>query len=110
VNRGSIRKNIIFSNSLWTNSEYPNLLKSISIRFMYVFVEKNDQNLPAGLLVAIWSVVIHHSYGNFKEKEIVLMHDWMMHVHSASAPLDVCGMKMAHIHWWRMPLLLGPNY
>jgi len=47
---------------------------------MYVFVEKNDQNLPAGLLVAIWSVVIHHSYGNFKQKEIVLMHDWMMHV------------------------------
>jgi len=26
-------------------------------------------------------------------------------IHSASAPWDVWGMKMAHIHWWRMPLL-----
>ena len=25
-------------------------------------------------------------------------------IHSASAPCDVWGMKMAHIHWWRMPL------
>jgi hypothetical protein len=29
--RGSTRKNAIFSNSLWTNSEYPNSLKSMSI-------------------------------------------------------------------------------
>ncbi len=29
--RGSTRKNVIFSNSLWTNSEYPISLKSISI-------------------------------------------------------------------------------
>ena len=29
--RGSIRKNVIFSNSLWTNPENPNLLKSMSI-------------------------------------------------------------------------------
>ena len=29
--RGSTRKNVIFSNSLWTNSEYPNSLKSMSI-------------------------------------------------------------------------------
>jgi hypothetical protein len=29
--RGSTRENVIFSNSLWTNSEYPNLLKSMSI-------------------------------------------------------------------------------
>ena len=27
--RGSTRENVIFSNSLWTNSEYPNLLKNI---------------------------------------------------------------------------------
>ena len=27
--RGSTRKNVIFSNSLWTNSEYPNLLKNM---------------------------------------------------------------------------------
>ncbi len=30
-NRGSTRKNVIFSNSLWTNSEYPISLKSMSI-------------------------------------------------------------------------------
>ena len=29
--RGSTRKNVIFSNSLWTNSEYPISLKSMSI-------------------------------------------------------------------------------
>jgi hypothetical protein len=29
--RGSTRKNVIFSNSLWTNSEYPNLLKNMFI-------------------------------------------------------------------------------
>ncbi len=29
--RGSTRKNVIFSNSLWTNSDYPNSLKSMSI-------------------------------------------------------------------------------
>jgi len=27
TSRGSTRENVIFSNSLWTNSEYPNLLK-----------------------------------------------------------------------------------
>ena len=29
--RGSTRENVIFSNSLWTNSEYPNLLKNMFI-------------------------------------------------------------------------------
>ena len=29
--RGSTRKNVIFSNSLWTNSEYPISLKNMSI-------------------------------------------------------------------------------
>ncbi len=29
--RGSTRKNVIFSNILWTNSEYPNLLKNMFI-------------------------------------------------------------------------------
>jgi hypothetical protein len=29
--RGSTRKNVIFSNSLWTNSEYPISLKYMSI-------------------------------------------------------------------------------
>ncbi len=31
LDRGSTKKNIIFSNSLWTNSEYPNSLKYMSI-------------------------------------------------------------------------------
>ena len=31
VGRGSTRKNAIFSNSLWINSEYPNLLKNMFI-------------------------------------------------------------------------------
>ncbi len=29
--RGSTRENVIFSNSLWTNSEYPNILKNMFI-------------------------------------------------------------------------------
>ena len=29
ASRGSTRKNAIFSNSLWINSEYPNLLKNM---------------------------------------------------------------------------------
>jgi len=29
--RGCTRENVIFSNSLWTNSEYPNLLKNMFI-------------------------------------------------------------------------------
>ena len=40
--RGSTRKNVIFSNSLWTNSEYPISLKSMSIWSLQSFVEKND--------------------------------------------------------------------
>ncbi len=31
LDRGSTRKNVIFSNILWTNSEYPNLLKNMFI-------------------------------------------------------------------------------
>jgi hypothetical protein len=38
--RGSTRKNVIFSNSLWTNSEYPNSLKSMSI--WSLSLKKND--------------------------------------------------------------------
>ncbi len=40
--RGSARKNVIFSNSLWTNSEYPISLKSMSIWSLQSLVEKND--------------------------------------------------------------------
>jgi len=29
--RGSTRENVIFSNRLWTNSEYPNVLKNMFI-------------------------------------------------------------------------------
>ncbi len=40
--RGSTRKNVIFSNSFLTNSEYPISLKSMSIWSLQSFVEKND--------------------------------------------------------------------
>ncbi len=38
--RGSTRKNVIFSNILWTNSKYLNLLKNMFICSLQIFVEK----------------------------------------------------------------------
>ncbi len=40
VSRGSTRKNAICLKCLWTNSEYPNLLKSMLIWSLLSFVEK----------------------------------------------------------------------